>query len=323
VASSPAVGEDRPRRRHLAARKALFAGRRATAPLRTLPDFLIIGAQRSGTTSLFNWLTSRPDVGRPFKKEVHYFDLNYHRGLGWYRSHFPIRRKGRISGESTPYLLLHPLAPDRAARDLPETRFVVVLREPVERAISAYWHRRQRLAGRGEPIDESLEEALERESEAVDVLGERVARGEVSLEHMAYSFVRRGEYAPQLERWFAAVGRDRVLVLEAERLGADPAYAERVVEWLGLPPRPADPFPVLNRAAREVPASPETVARLRDHFEPFNRRLFELLGEELWTTGRGGSGERDGSGEPAGSRPQVETADRSEPLGERPAAPSA
>jgi sulfotransferase family protein len=258
--------------------KARFAGRHATAPLRPLPDFVIIGAQRSGTTSLLRWLAAGPKVEPPLKKEVHYFDNHYDHGLWWYRAHFAIRGTGQLSGESTPYLLLHPLAPQRAAHDLPHTRFIALLRDPVERAISNYWHRRHFGVG----TDESLEQALDRELERMPALSARVSRGETSLEHMAYAFVARGEYAPQLQRWFDAVGRDRVLVLETERLSRDPSEAQKVLDWLGLPPWDV-PFPVINSAPRHEPASPEAVARLRAHFKPFNQQLFELLGYQLWT----------------------------------------
>ena len=213
-----------------------------------------------------------------WKKEVHYFDNNYDRGLRWYRAHFPVRRRGRITGESTPYLLLHPLAPARAAHDLPDTRFIALLRDPVERAISNHWLRRRLGAAR----DESLEEALDREPERMARETERVLRGEVSLAHMAYGYMARGEYAPQLRRWFDAVGRDRVLVLESERLSRDERAAAAVLDWLDLPDR-GEPFPVTNQATRDEGASPEVVARLRAHFEPYNRDLFELLGCELWT----------------------------------------
>src|SRR5581483_4847486 len=110
-----------------------------------LPDFVILGTQRGGTTSLYRWLVSHPDVAPAMKKEVHYFDDHYHHGLRWYRAHFPVRRAGRITGESSPYMLFHPLAPERAAADLPDrTRFIVLLREPAESAISQYWQWRRR-----------------------------------------------------------------------------------------------------------------------------------------------------------------------------------
>jgi Sulfotransferase domain len=266
-----------PVRQRVASRVEL-AARYATAGQRPLPDFVIIGAQRSGTTSLYRWLTDRPDVGRAWRKEVHFFDNHYERGLRWYKAHFPLRRAGRITGESTPYLLLHPLAPDRAAKDLPDACFIALLRDPVERAISNHWLRRRLGAAR----DESLEQALDREAESLSDNTDKLVRGEVSLAHMAYSYVARGEYAPQLRRWFDAAGRDRVLVVESERLASDPRVAAGVLERLGLPDR-GDPFPVTNQVVRGEEVSEATMTRLRAHFEPHNRELFELLGYELWT----------------------------------------
>jgi hypothetical protein len=256
-----------------------FAGRYLTADFRPLPDFVILGTQRGGTTSLYRWLTAHPDVEPGMRKEVHYFDDRYHHGLRWYRAHFPIKRNGRITGESCPYMLFHPLAPARAAKDLPtSTRFIVLLREPAQRAISQYWLWRQR----GLWETESLERAIELEPERLAVANERVLRGERSIEHMAFSYVARGEYAPQLRRWFEAVGRDRVLVLESEQLYADPASSDQVLTWLGLAPH-RQPYPADNAADRLDPESQKLLGQLREHFEPHNHELFELLGYELWS----------------------------------------
>ena len=256
-----------------------FTGRYLTADIRPLPNFVILGTQRGGTTSLYRWLTEHPDVAPGLNKEVHYFDGHYHRGMRWYRAHFPVRRSGRITGESCPYLLYHPLAPERAAKDLPgTTRFIVLLREPTQRAISQYWLWRQR----GQWETESLERAIELEPVRLACESERLLSGERSVEHIAFSYVARGEYAPQLRRWFDAVGRDRVLVLESEQLFADPATSRRVLDWLGLVPH-NQPFPVSNGAARLDEASPDLVTQLQEHFAPHNKELFELLGHELWT----------------------------------------
>jgi len=250
---------------------------RATAPLRPWPDFVIIGAQRCGTTSLHSWLCSHPNVAPPAWKELHYFDDNYRRGEWWYRSRFPLHRSGTLTGESTPFLLFHPLAPERAARDLPATtRFIVLLRDPVERALSHYWYSRARHL---EP--EPLARAIELEQERTSGEMARLSRGEVSRALHVYSYVARGEYAGQLDRWFDAVSRERVLVLPTEELQTERSR-RAVTDWLGLPPA-LTPFPVSNRAERGDDAdTAAVVARLRAHFEPHDRALFELLGVRLW-----------------------------------------
>lgn len=252
-------------------------GRRLTAWRRDLPDFIILGAQRGGTTSLYRWISALPAMEPATSKEVHYFDLNYAKGEGWYRARFPLARAGRITGEASPYLLYHPLAPERAARDLPtSTRFIVVLRDPVQRALSHYWHERRMKAE-----TESLSVALALEEERLIGADEAVRRGERSFAHFHFSYVARGRYAEQLERWFGLVGRDRVLVLESENMFADAAALGRVTEWLRVPPAPG-PFPAMNEAQRDEAAGPEEMRFLESYFEPHNEALFELLGYRLW-----------------------------------------
>jgi len=277
---APAAGRSLPRTAlQRAGRSTRFAGRRATAPWRPLPDFVIIGTQRGGTTSLYQWLAAHPQVTPSLKKEVHYFDGQYFRGERWYRAHFPLGHEGRVTGESDPYLLFHPLAPVRVAADLPATsKFIAVLREPTQRAISQYWHWRRQ----GDLETETLERAIELEPSRLAPERERFLRGERCHEYIAHSYVARGEYAPQLARWFDAVGRDRVLVVESERLFGDADASREIVEWLGLPAH-AVPYPVVNGAPRLEEADPALVERLQAHFAPWNEQLFELLGRELWT----------------------------------------
>jgi len=251
--------------------------RRVTAGRRPLPDFIILGAQRAGTTSLYNWITSHPSVAPAKQKEVHYFDLHYAKGANWYRAHFPLARAGQVTGEASPYLLFHPLAPGRAAADLPpSTTFIVILRDPVERAVSHYWHERRLKAE-----TESLAVALALEEERLSGEDERVLGGERSFAHFHFSYAARGRYAEQLERWFAHVGRSRVLVVESESLFGDPEAQIRVTDWLGLSDSPG-PFPAMNEAQRVDPADPAAVRMLERHFDPLNEELFELLGHRLW-----------------------------------------
>jgi Sulfotransferase domain len=252
--------------------------RRYSAPLRCLPDVVILGAQRAGTTSLFNWLAAHPSVAPSTTKEVHYFDLNYAKGERWYRSHFPLRPVRRMSIEATPYLLFHPLAPGRAAVDLPgSTRFVVLLRDPVQRAISHYWH-----SCRLQVEHESLEVALCLEHERLAGQEEIVLAGGESPAYQNFSYMARGHYAEQLRRWFDVMERGRFLVMASEELFVGGKGPARVLEWLGLSGRDA-PFPASNDAPRARPQDPVVVDGLRRHFAPHNDDLFELLGTRLWS----------------------------------------
>ena len=259
--------------------RAEKAWRFATADLRSWPDFVIVGTQRGGTTSLHYWLTTHPEVTPAVRKEIHYFDAHYAKGARWYRSHFPLPRRGQITGEASPYMLFHPLAPARAAKHLPETtRFIVLLREPVQRTVSHYWYMRRRKGFETEPLERAI--ALEPERLAGET--EKVMRGEISLAHSGYSYVARSEYVGQLQAWFDAVGRDRILIVESELLYNQPSVTAGIVEWLGLGPHDHD-YPVANQSERLDVESPELLAQLHDHFVPYNQKLFDLLGHELWT----------------------------------------
>jgi hypothetical protein len=252
-----------------------LAGRRLSPAPRALPGFLLIGAQRAGTTSLYAQLLRHPQVLPSLRKEVQYFTLHHARGEAWYRAHFPTERalaaRRAVCGEATPYYLFHPLAPERAHRLLPEARLLVVLREPVARAFSHYAHSRAR--GR-ETL--GFEAALEREPERLAAEGERPG-----FAHQHFSYFARGLYAEQLRRWLGWYPRERLLVLRFEDLTADPsACVDRAVEFLGLPHASLPAFPVRN--AREYPPLDAALrAALARRYAPHNRDLEELLGFEL------------------------------------------
>ena len=263
--------------------RTLRAGyRELTGPLRALPSALIIGAQRSGTTSLFNYLAEHPDVLPPVVKEVHYFDLHYARGLRWYQGRFPFShrlRGGALTMDASPYYLAHPLAPERAARLLPHARLVALLRNPIERAYSHYQHEVR--DGR-ESL--SFPEALDREAERLAGEEDRLRRepGYYSYNHHRYSYTRRGLYLEQLLQWVRHYPRAQLLVLQSEWLFRDPAAATSAVyDFLGLASyRLVDPKPFYQGVyEREIPLALRR--KLAAYFDAPNRRLFQWLGQEF------------------------------------------
>lgn len=248
---------------------------------RGVPDFLIVGAQRCGTTSLYNALSEHPDVDRALTKEVRFFDVQYERGLGWYCSNFPsvaARRRHHdrtgqrlVVGEASPDYLYYPEVPARIAHDLPEALLVVVLRDPVDRAFSHYWHQ----VHRGyETLPFEL--ALDQEAGRIGDLSRGVGFG---AHH--FSYLTRGHYAEQLEHLFAHVPRTQVLVLFSDELFRDPARQVReVCDFLGLAAWKPEAFPVLNRmSSGEMGAGLR--ADLRRYFAPHDRRLERILERAL------------------------------------------
>lgn len=271
--------------------RAARRGREITASVRALPDFLILGTARGGTTSLFNYLAGHPDVVADVK-EIHFFDNQYFRGARWYRSFFPSqpylrarsrsRRRRVITGEASPYYLFHPLVPQRVHAVVPLARFVVLLRDPVSRAYSEYL-----LRVRGGLENLGFTEALAAEAERLSGWEARLESGEYpgSLSpHQRYSYVARGHYAVQLERWFSYFPRDPFLILRSEDFFADPAsILQQVLAFLGLAAWEPPEYRPYNEAKYGAPDTRATDL-LRKEFAASNEALERLLGQEGFTT---------------------------------------
>lgn len=257
--------------------------RMLTQQWRSLPDFLVIGTQRGGTTSLFRYLSAHPHLIRPLRKETGYFSGRYDHGIEWYRSHFPLRsrlsgggEKRRLTFEATPDYLLDPRAARRAADTLPEVKLVALLRNPVERAYSHYRHM-VRLGFEDLGFNQAIEAEEERcAGEWEHAVADRLAR---PTNLFRYSYCIRGHYAEHLAPWLERFGRDRILILVSERLFTDTAavYGE-ILEFIGMEPWLPRSMP--NHSPPPPTGSgpdPETTARLVEHFRPHNDRLRDLL----------------------------------------------
>ncbi|TDQ54857.1 sulfotransferase family protein [Actinorugispora endophytica] len=274
---------DRPRLRN-AIQSVSNAFGQLTRNTRTLPDFLLVGAQRGGTTPLFRALKQHPLVKGPtLRRGVHYFDVHYDRGLDFYRGHFPtlsaVRKHGPEGGvrvfESSPYYMFHPLGAERIARDLPWVKVVVALRDPVERAFSAHAHE----SARGFET-EPFERALELESERLEGQDEYLLThpGARSYSHQHHAYLARGRYAEQLERLERFLGRERIHVVESESLFEDPErHFAALEDFLGLPHHNGVRFD-RHSARTRGGVGPALRARLNDHFAPHDERLARWWG---------------------------------------------
>lgn len=251
-----------------------------TAAARVLPDFLVLGTMRGGTSSLYRYLSTHPDVAPSLRKETEYFTWEYVRGEHWYRAHFTLAaraathrfRTGRqlLAFEATPYYLVHPGAPARAAELVPSAKLVVLLREPVARAYSHYQHM-ARLGFEPLPFDE-----------AVKCEGDRIRSSDKA--HHRFSYLGRGLYAEQIQRWRDYFPPSQMLVLPSEDLYSRPAEAYgEILDFLGLERR----FPSVFENASAAGGSRSTAidsalrASLLEYFEPHNERLARLLGRDM------------------------------------------
>ncbi|GAA3578315.1 sulfotransferase [Nonomuraea rosea] len=263
---------------------------RFTSGVRVLPSFLITGAQRCGTTSLYRALAQHPLLLKPvLHKGVHYFDVGYARGEPWYQAHFPLwvsaallahRYGARAQAfESSPYYLFHPLAGERIAADLPGVKLIVLVRDPVERACSAHAHE----LARGFETESHFEYAVELEARRLAGAEELLRESPFALHHSHrhHAYLARGRYAEQLDRLEPLIGRERILVLDSHRFFKEPeGVYDRVLEFLGVPHLGYPAFERHN--GRPLPRRvPKVLGQaLRDHFEPYDARLSRWLGGE-------------------------------------------
>ncbi|MFD0786834.1 sulfotransferase domain-containing protein [Micromonospora azadirachtae] len=268
-----------------------------TSDRRPLPDFLIIGTKRGGTTSLWNYLIQHPLVPRLFPawntKASHYFEEHWQRGEPWYRSHFPTQRQraalasrhgGPVRvGEAAPLYMFHPLAAQRVAALMPSVRLIVLLRDPVERA---YSHWKERRTHGIEPLE--FADALAAEEERIAGERERlIAEPEYHSERYDwYSYRARGRYLEHLEPWLERFDRNQFLFLPSEDLYRDArATYRRALGFLGLPPYDLPDFKVYNDR-RSAPLQPEVRAELTAYYRPYNDALRQRLGLDLDWPGR-------------------------------------
>ena len=277
-----------------AARSAVRSYGLRTASQRVLPDFLIIGVKRGGTTSVWNWLTRHPHVAPMFPatqqiKSPHYFDIHYTRGLDWYRSHFPTRavldRTGRrtgfhpLTGEASPYYIFHPMVAERVATVMPAVKLIVTLRNPVDRAYSNYWERR------GSDAEQlpTFEQAIDAEEERLRGEVERIVTDPAyySPHHDCHSYLARGRYLEHLGPWLRGFGSDQLLIVLFDEIQRAPAEAyRRIQEFLGLPMVERPYLPHHNRLP--VPRmAPSTRERLVAYYRPWNDALKDELGLDL------------------------------------------
>lgn len=233
-----------------------------------LPDFLIIGVIRGGTTSLFNYLIDHPQIkgsmkNEPgcFNKEPHYFDMRYEKGIDWYKSWFPIRKSGELLCEATPHYLVREQVVVRVYHWLAEARFIVLLRNPTDRAWSHYCHRKR-----------SHHLTIE------------------NLKCPEHNLIRFGVYADHLKEWFKYFLRKRFLILKSEDFYYDPKkIVDKCTEFLGVYKLRLKKYEIYDPLKKsgidyktEYPKIPDEIKEYLDCFyRPHNQELYKLLGRDM------------------------------------------
>lgn len=255
---------------------------------RVLPDFIIIGTQKGGTSSLYSYLMQHPGIIPALDKEIHFFDSpsNRAKGLYWYRKYFCTQSKKQnlakklgylpLTGEATPSLLFDLYAPKFVAQAIPTVKLIVLLRDPVSRAFSHYYHNR-RFEGR-EPL--SFEDAIEQEPnrtyDKMEFWKNNETYIDVSIGH--YAYVQRGFYDDQLNRWFQYFPRENFCILKSEDFFNYPQdQLEKIISFLNLPNYQFDCSNVSNSGNYKTDLPTRTKEKLKSKFQAHNEKLCQIL----------------------------------------------
>ncbi|HXV66512.1 MAG TPA: sulfotransferase domain-containing protein [Nitrosopumilaceae archaeon] len=250
----------------------------ATQYLHTLPDFLIIGAAKCGTSSLYEYLIQHPSVGSSLTKQIHFFDRYYDRGVSWYKVCFPFKWQRRISGEATAHYMTHPLAAERAFKLVPKAKIIVMLRNPIDRAYSHY-----KMEYRNKNENLSFEDAIAQEENRINGEFEKMLNNEnnngVNYPHRAY--VKCGEYLEQIKRWAKFYSKEQILIIKSEDFFDNPEkITNQVFKFLDLPPFKLKEYQVIRKGNYNN-MSPNTQKKLQEYFKLHNERLYQFLGRNF------------------------------------------
>jgi hypothetical protein len=251
--------------------------RRISSNSRRMPSFVVIGTARGGTTSLFNYLSLHPQIELPVKKEIAFFCTHFHKGVSWYQSHFPMKRDATmITGEASPYYLSHPKAAERLKSVLPDSKIIVLLRNPIERSFSSY----KNIKKLGLETSGTFELAIELENDRTSGEEKKIVENDsyYSSKHQHFSYLGRSIYHLELEKWFKHFPPEQFLIINSESFYADPVKTyHSVIRFLGLSEHDPGPLKPFNESVKGEQINSEFRKKLEAFFEPHNEKLFEMI----------------------------------------------
>lgn len=263
-----------------------------------LPDFIILGAQKAGTTALFDYLNQHPGIFPNKTKEVHFFDRPESRSKGsdWYLRHFPNPRQKEsqarklgyrpIAGEATGAYIFHPNVPkllDQFCREFDNRpKFIILLRNPISRALSHYAHNHRRSGREHLSFHEAIISEESRIAEDVKKIKEGADFHPTNL--LRYSYASRGLYMEQIERWLSYFQPDDFFFLDSNKLLKEPNTAvNQIFAYLNLPAFDIGPVKPKHVGKYKYDISTETHKFLVNKFQDDSSRLFDFLGQKLWS----------------------------------------
>ena len=261
----------------------------ATGFLHVKPDFYIIGFAKCGTTSLFEYLISHPNIHPPKGKEIDFFDRLYSRGINWYKVGFPFTiqkfiekvffRKKFLTGEATPRYIEHPHAINRIKQTTPNAKFIILLRNPIDRAFSQH-HMNVKNDYEINNFNDALKEEPRRISNRIEKMTNDITY--YSWNYDLYAYLEHGLYVDKIKRWMEVFPKEQFLIIQSEEFlrNTSKTYND-VLEFLGLPNWEPKEFVLYKKRPYKEKISSNLRNELVNYFKPHNQRLYDFLGKSF------------------------------------------
>lgn len=236
-----------------------------TSDLSSLPSFIIIGSMKGGSTSLYSYVKMHPKISNATIKGSNFFTTNYDKSLKWYRSQFPILKDDMMCCETSVDYLPSKEAAKRIFETIPNCKFLVIFRNPVDRAYSHYINEFST-----KRLDMSFEEALEIEK-----------TGKPITSTADFTFLKRGFYEQHLKEWYKYFPKEQFYFIKSEDLKTDTVHTmKHVFKFLGL-----DSYTIPSTKKLHVreygPMNAKTREKLSEIFKEPNKKLAHLLGTDI------------------------------------------
>tara|TARA_Y100000310_G_scaffold327978_1_gene395253 strand:+ start:5155 stop:5997 length:843 start_codon:yes stop_codon:yes gene_type:complete len=258
-----------------------------TSPIHVLPDFIVIGVGRGGTTTLHHNLSKNPCLFSASYDETGFFDENFHLGLNWYRSLFPSKftknktlknLKNFLAYEVTPAYIRRPWAARRIAEVLPNVKLIAILRNPVDRTYSHY-----NMSLSEGNYKSSFEDVVNNNFKELEELSSSYEKSsdEYFKNFVEHSHIARGFYAEQLKIWFNIFGNKQIHITSTENLAANPQQTfSDIFKFLEVPDYKYEKLEN-KRKGNYLPMQKDIRNKLSNYFKPYNEELFELIDQRF------------------------------------------
>ena len=267
-------------------KKNLF--RSLTSNSRILPDFIIIGESKCGTTSLYNYMSQHPAIKPALTKEINFFNWSYDKPQNWYSAHFPTKLKKKISknvfkkqfltGEATPLYLFNSQVPKRMFKIIPNVKIIIVLRNPIDRAYSHYHDLGVRLGGEKRTFDDAIRSELK----ILEKKNYVTTNYDGNFTDRLYQYVVRGIYLDHLKIWMDVFPRKQFLILKTEELENNPSeILDSVFKFLSMPTYDKINFKEKHNVSKYEPMNEQSRKMLKEFFKPHNENLYKFLKQDF------------------------------------------